>query len=222
VDPREVVVERAGVEPGMSVLDVACGAGNATIPAARAGARTTGLDPSPGLLAMAREAAADAMVEIDYVEGRVDALPFEDASFDRVLSVFGHMFAPDHVRTAAELKRVRGRGGAIAVAAWTPDGAVGRLLELVPAADPAALRWGTERHVRDLLGDGEFELREYEWSGRSADPFTHFLVEGFGALLGASDVERLTPVFRSFLESENLSDDETFRFRAEYLLAVIR
>jgi ubiquinone/menaquinone biosynthesis C-methylase UbiE len=222
MDPREAVVDRAGVEPGMSVLDVACGAGNATIPSARLGARVVGLDPSAALLEMAREAAADAMVEIDYVEGRVEDLPFDDSSFDRVLSAFGHMFAPDHERTAAEMRRVRRPGGAIAVACWTPDGAVGRLLELVPAADSGALRWGTERHVRELLGDGEVEHLEYEWTGPSADPFTHFLVEGLAPLLDARDLDELTPVFRRFLEAENLSDDDTFRFRSEYLLAVIR
>ena len=87
-------MERAGVEPGMDVLDVACGTGNATIPAAQAGARVTGLDFSPDLLEIARERSADAMVEIEWVEGDAQELPFEDASFDRVVSVFGHMFAP--------------------------------------------------------------------------------------------------------------------------------
>src|SRR5215210_7110863 len=102
----ELVVERAGVEPGMAVLDVACGTGNATLPAARAGARATGLDLSPDLLAIARERAADAMIEVEWVEGDTQHLPFEDDSFDRVLSVFGHMFAPDHEPTAGEMRRV--------------------------------------------------------------------------------------------------------------------
>ena len=97
-------VERAGVEPGMDLLDVACGTGNATIPAARDGARVKGLDFSPDLLAIARERAADAMVEVDWIEGDAQELPFEDASFDRVISTFGHMFAPDHGRTAAEMR----------------------------------------------------------------------------------------------------------------------
>src|SRR3954452_2978944 len=154
----ELVVDRAGVEPGMEVLDVACGTGNATLPAARTGARVTGLDFAPGLLEIARERAADAMVEIDFVEGDAQRLPFPDASFDRVLSTFGHMFAPDHRRTADEMKRVLRPGGAIAVACWTPEGSIGRMFrtisELVPpppGAQPAAL-WGTEDHVRELWG----------------------------------------------------------------------
>src|SRR5215210_669854 len=94
----ELVIERSGLEPGMELLDVACGTGNATIPAARAGARATGLDFSPDLLAIARERASDAMVEVDWVEGDAQELPFEGARFDRVVSTFGHMFAPDHRR----------------------------------------------------------------------------------------------------------------------------
>ena len=80
----ELVNERSGLEPGMDVLDVGCGTGNATIPAARGGARVTGLDLSPDLLAIARERASDAMVEVEWVEGDAQELPFEDASFDRV------------------------------------------------------------------------------------------------------------------------------------------
>ena len=153
----ERVVERAGVEPGMDVLDVACGSGNATLPAARAGARVTGLDVSADLIALARERCADAMVEIDWVEGDAQELPFGDAGFDRVLSTFGHMFAPDHERAAAELRRVCRPGGAIAVACWTREGSAGRMLGDLPTL------WGTEAHVRELLGDGSFAQHEVEW-----------------------------------------------------------
>src|SRR5687767_8332351 len=121
----ERCVERAGVEPGMEVLDVACGAGNATIPAARAGARVTGVDFSPELLAIARERAADALVEVDWVEADVQEMPFADSGFDRVISTFGHMFAPDHERTASEMKRVC--RGTIAICCWSPQGAIGRM-----------------------------------------------------------------------------------------------
>jgi ubiquinone/menaquinone biosynthesis C-methylase UbiE len=99
----EQCVERAGVEPGMEVLDVGCGTGNAAIPAARLGARVTGLEPWPELLAIARERAADAMVEVDWVEGDPAALPFEDGSFDVVVSI-----SPD--ASVDEMRRVcRGR-----------------------------------------------------------------------------------------------------------------
>jgi SAM-dependent methyltransferase len=226
----EICVERAGVEPGMEVLDVACGAGNATIPAARVGARVTGLDFSPDLLAIARERAADALVEVDWVEGDAQDLPFGDASFDRVLSTFGHMFAPDHERTAAEMKRVcRDR---IAICCWSPDGAVGQMSRTVadlvppPPGSSPPLLWGTEEHVRELLGDGEFERREVEWRDSSVESYARFMFESFGPLLDAQETlgERAGELREAFireLEAANLEDDGTLRFRGEYLLAVV-
>lgn len=226
----EACVERAGVEPGMEVLDVACGTGNATIPAARAGARVTGLDLSPDLLAIARERAADALVEVEWVEGDAQELPFEDARFDRVISTFGHMFAPDHERTAEEMKRVcRGR---IGICCWPPTGAIGRMsgtiAELVPPPAGAAspLLWGTEEHVRELLGEGVFERREVEWRESSVERYADFMLESFGPLLNARKVlaeraDELRGAFIGFLAAENLEDDGTLRFRGEYLLAVV-
>lgn len=230
-DAGELVVERAGVEPGMDVLDLACGTGNATIPAARKGARVTGLDFSPDLLAIARERAADAMVEVEWVEGDAQELPFPDASFDRVISTFGHMFAPDHQRTAAEMRRVCRPGGAIAVACWTPEGSIGRMFrtiaELVPpppGGGPPIL-WGTEAHIRELLGDGDFERHEIEWQDESVESYARFMLESFGPLLNAREAlaggeNELDEAFRAFLDAENLNDDGTLRFHGEYLLAV--
>src|SRR3954454_21676876 len=97
----QIVVDRAGVGPDDVVLDVACGSGNATIPAAKTGAKTTGLDITPELLEAGRKAASDAGVEIEWIEGDAQDLPFDEASFDVVTSVFGCMFAPDHRKTAA-------------------------------------------------------------------------------------------------------------------------
>ena len=216
----ETVVARAAIEPGMDVLDVACGTGNATIPAAKAGARVTGLDFAPALLAIARERAADAMVEIDFVEGDAQELPFEDASFDRVVSVFGHMFAPDQERTAAEMKRVLQPGGVIAVACWVPDGSIGRMFKVIselvppPPGGQSPLLWGTEDHVRELLGDAEFERREIEWSDESVESYAQFMLQSFGPLLNTREVlgereRELDEAFRAFLDRENLNDDGT-------------
>ena len=231
-DAGEAVLEAAGIEPGHEVLDVACGTGNATIPAAKAGARVTGLDFAPALLAIARERSADAMVEIDFVEGDAQELPFEDASFDRVVSVFGHMFAPDHERTAAEMKRVLRPGGVIAVACWVPDGSIGRMFKVTaellppPPGTPPSL-WGTEEHVRELLGDADFERRAIEWSDESVESYAQFMLQSFGPLLNARELlaereSELDDAFTAFLERENLNDDGTFRFRGEYLLATVR
>jgi SAM-dependent methyltransferase len=229
----EACVERAGVEPGMDVLDVACGTGNATIPAARAGARVTGLDFQPRLLAIARERAADAMVEIEWIEGDAQELPFADAGFDRVLSTFGHMFAPDHARTAAEMKRVTRPGGRTAVCCWTPEGAIGAMFrtiaQLVPPPPGAAspLLWGTEEHVRELLGEADFERREVEWRDDSCESYADFMLESFGPLLNARELlaeraDELRPALLSFLEEHNLERDGSLRFNGEYLLAVVQ
>ena len=111
------LVELAGAEPGMDLLDVACGTGNAAIPAAQAGARATGLDLYADMLAVARERAADYMVEVDWMEADPRELPFGDASFDRVVSVF----APGGELVIPEMRRVCRPGGAIAVATWSTD-----------------------------------------------------------------------------------------------------
>ena len=229
----ELVVDRAGVTPGNDVLDVACGTGNATIPAAKAGARVTGLDFAPALLEIAREQAADAMVEIDFVEGDAQEMPFEDARFDAVVSTFGHMFAPDHARTAAEMKRVLRPGGAIAVACWTPDGSLGRLVrtmaELVPPppGEQPPVLWGTEEHVRELWGDAKFERHEIVWTDESPESYARFMLESFGPLLNARELlaerrDELDAAYTEFLRRENQADDGTLRFAGEYLLAVVR
>lgn len=228
----ELLVEKAGIQPGMTVLDVACGSGNASIPAAKAGARVTGLDFAPGLLDIARERAADAMVEIDFVEGDAQALPFDDASFDRVVSIFGHMFAPDHERTAAAMRRVVRPGGAIAVACWTPDGSIGRMFEMIwslvpPPGTPSPLLWGTEEHVRELLGDADFEHRSIEWRDDSAESYARFMLDSFGPLLNAREAlaereDDVEAAYIDFLHAENENDDGTLRFSGEYLLTVVR
>ena len=232
LESGELVVERAGVEPGMDVLDVACGTGNASIPAARAGARVTGLDFARGLLEIARERAADAMVEIEFVEGDAQELPFEDASFDRVVSTFGHMFAPDHARAAAEMTRVLRPQGVIAVACWTPEGSIGRMsqtiAELVPPPPDAQppLLWGTEDHIRDLWGEADFERHAIEWTDESPESYARFMLDSFGPLLNARErlaerADELDEALTNFLRSENEADDGTLRFRGEYLLSVV-
>ncbi len=153
-----VVVDRVGVEAGQDLLDVATGTGNAALIAAERGARVTGLDFVPELLAQAADRAAAAGLEAEWVEGDAQSLPFPEDSFDRVTSVFGSMFAPRHSQTAAEMVRVARPGGSIAVAAWTPEGLNGELFRAIgghmPPPDPeieAPVLWGVEAHVRALF-----------------------------------------------------------------------
>jgi SAM-dependent methyltransferase len=160
------LVERVGVTEGDEVLDAACGTGNATIPAAQTGARTTGLDITPELLEGARRRAAEAGVAVEWVEGDAEALPFDDASFDVVLSTFGCMFAPDHTKAAAEIARVVRPGGRIGIAAWTPDGSIGRFFQALSAFAPPPPPgfmppplWGDRDHVMNLFDGTGVELR---------------------------------------------------------------
>jgi SAM-dependent methyltransferase len=154
------VVDAVSVQAGETVLDVATGTGNAALELARRGARVTGLDLTAELLPEAERRAAEEGLDIAFVEGDAQALPFEDDRFDRVTSVFGVMFAPDQARAAAELLRVCRPGGTIAVAAWTPDGlngqmftALGRHLPPPPDGFRPPVLWGAEDVVRELFGD---------------------------------------------------------------------
>jgi ubiquinone/menaquinone biosynthesis C-methylase UbiE len=158
-DVGELVAARAGIEPGMGVLDVACGTGNAALPAARAGGRVTGIELVPKLLEHGRTKAQAEGLEIEWVEGDAEELPFEDGSFDRVLSTFGHMFAPRHQRVADEMMRVCQKGGAIVTATWTAEGVFGAIsaasAPFMPPppeyASPPVL-WGSEEYIRQMFG----------------------------------------------------------------------
>jgi ubiquinone/menaquinone biosynthesis C-methylase UbiE len=133
--------------------------GNVAIPAAQRGARVVGLDVTPELLEHARRRAAGDGVEVEWVEGDAQDLPFEDASFDPVISTFGAMFAPDHARTAAELVRVCRPGGRIAMVTWANDGFARELFKLTgaylppppPGVQPPPL-WGVDEHITEDFG----------------------------------------------------------------------
>jgi SAM-dependent methyltransferase len=155
-----VLVEAAGVGPGQRVLDIAAGTGNASFPAAATGATVVASDLCPELLEHGRRVAAEQGVELEWREANAEALPFADNEFDTVLSCIGVMFAPHHQLAANELVRVCKPGGTIAVLSWTPEGYIGQLFATmkpyVPAPPPGVSSpplWGSEDHVRTLLGD---------------------------------------------------------------------
>lgn len=229
-------VEAANLSGAETVLDVACGAGNATIPAAKAGANVTGLDLTPELLEAGRAAAAEAGVEIEWVEGDAEQLPFEDGSFGIVMSVFGSMFAPDHKAAAAEIARVLEPGGRIAIAAWTPEGSVGKFFMTTASHMPPPpegfqppILWGTEDHVRELFeGTGvepQFEKTTVDFVGESAEAMlAEFeqklppLVAAKAALEPQGKWEALRADVLEIYESTNEAGDEGYRAPAEYLL----
>ena len=234
----ELVVARAGLEKGMTVLDVACGTGNAARPAARAGAIVTGLDLVPKLLDAGRAKAAAEGLAIEWREGDAEDLPFEDGQFDRVFSTFGHMFAPRHRRTASEMARVCRTGGTIVTATWTPEGTVGDIFKasasyMPPPPDYASppILWGREDHVREQFAGAatsfafERHVNVIEWN--SMDAWADFFMDRFGPMVTARTMlgerfaelrERVVAIWAK----ANQSTDGRVRIPQEYLVSIIR
>jgi SAM-dependent methyltransferase len=157
-------LERLAVAPDARMLDVACGAGQIAIPAARAGVRVTGIDIASNLIEQARERATAEGVEVRFDEGDAEMLPYEDAAFDLVVSLIGAMFAPRPERVAAELVRVCRPGGRIVMANWTPEGHVGQMFKIIgkhvppPPLMASPLKWGDDVTARQRLQDGVAKL----------------------------------------------------------------
>ena len=154
------LVAATGIGPGDHVLDIAAGSGNASIPAAQAGADVVASDLTPDLIETGRQAASRAGVAAALGGGRRRGLPYADAEFDAAISCVGIMFAPHHQAAADELVRVVRPGGRIGLLSWTPAGFIGQMFATMkpfappppPGAQPPPL-WGDEAHVRELLGD---------------------------------------------------------------------
>jgi SAM-dependent methyltransferase len=232
------LVDRVGVKAGDRVLDVACGTGNAALPAAQAGARVTGLDLVPDLLEAGRRKAAAAGVEIEFVEGDAEQLPFDDDSFDVVLSTFGHMFAPRHRQTADSMLRVCREGGTIATCTWPPDGVAGRIFAASAGYQPPPpdfasppILWGSEEHVREMFGAAarriEFErdVNLIEWD--SVDAFADYFMDRFGPLVTARERlgDRFGELRAKIIEiwkDANEADDGTLRLPQVYLRSIVR
>jgi ubiquinone/menaquinone biosynthesis C-methylase UbiE len=160
------IVQVLSIDPGMRVLDVACGTGGVALRAAQAGAQVVGIDISADQLAKARVAAEEAGLAIRFDESDCEQLPYGDAEFDAVPSAFGAIFAADHARTAAELARVCRPGGRLALTTWPADEwmEVGELAGRTFPSGPNASDWAEEEHVQALLGDAfDLELQTGEW-----------------------------------------------------------
>ena len=172
VEMGPAVVAAAGVGPGQRVLDVGAGTGNAALAAAAAGADVIATDITPELLAIGQRAAVERGLAVSWRHADAQDLPFDDSSFDVVLSTVGAMFAPDQRATARELLRVCRPGGTVAMGNWTPGGAAGRFFQVLgrylpaPGADdsPPPTAWGVPERVAELFGDAEVraEIRSLE------------------------------------------------------------
>jgi SAM-dependent methyltransferase len=158
------ILSRIPIDPGMRVLDVACGAGQISIPAARAGAKVTGIDIATNLVEQARARARAEHLDARFDEGDAELLPYEDSSFDLVITLIGAMFAPRPDLVAAELKRVCRPGGRIVMANWTPGGFVGKMFKthgrhVPPPPIVPPVKWGDEETVRERFGEGISHLK---------------------------------------------------------------
>ena len=186
----EMLAEAADVCAGERVLDVAAGNGNATLAAARRYADVTSTDYVPELLEKGRLRAAAEGLDVEFEVADAEALPYDVASFDVVMSTFGVMFAPDHVRAAREMLRVVRPGGRIAMANWTPEGLIGRLFRIIGAyvPPPAGLRspalWGTEAHLVSMFGpyarDIRIERKMFPFRYHSASHFVQVFRDFYG------------------------------------------
>jgi SAM-dependent methyltransferase len=233
------LVEACGIEAGMRVLDVAAGTGNASIPAAERGADVVASDLTPELLDAGRPRAAEVGVELEWVEADAENLPFEDESFDVVMSAIGAMFAPHHERVADELVRVCRPGGTVGLLSWTPEGMIGALFRTMgpfappppPGAQPPPL-WGSEAHLDDIFGD-RVDWRSRDRAVLEVTAFTEARDYGehFKARYGPTIAtlanarkdgreEEFEQALDGFCEQWNRGGDGPARFEMEYLLSV--
>lgn len=235
------LVEACEIGPGDRVLDVAAGTGNAAVEAAKAGASVVAGDLTPELFEAGRARAEAAGVELEWIEADAEALPFEDESFDVVISSIGVMFAPFHQAAADELVRVCKPGGKIALLSWTPEGMIGALFRTMgpfaptppPGAQPPPL-WGSESHLEELFGERvELESVERDTLEVTAfaepDHFGEHFKQRYGPTIAVranaekdGRAEEFDRAVSEFCAEWNRGEAGSAHFEMEYLVAVGR
>lgn len=235
----EEFVGRLDLKPGMRVLDVATGTGNLAIPAAKTGAVVTGVDIAPNLIEQATTRAEAEGVTAKFEVGDAEAMPYEDASFDVVMTMFGAMFAPRPDVTASELKRVCRSGGSIAMANWTPEAFTGQMFKTgakhvpPPPGMPSPVLWGSEDVVRERLADGISDLKLERRKIMFTYPFgPKEVVEHFRKYFGPTQKQfemldeagqaALRADLEALWEANNQATDGTTRVESEYLEVLAR
>ena len=233
----ELLAEAADVRAGEQVLDVAAGNGNATLAAARRFAQVTSTDYVPALLDKGAARAAAEGLQVTFQVADAEALPFADGSFDVVLSTFGAMFTPEHMRPAREMLRVLRSGGRVGLANWTPEGFIGQLFKVIGAyvPPPPGLKspalWGTEPHIVELFGpfaqDIRCSRRNFNFRYASAAHWIQMFRDYYGpthkafAALDAEGQAMLERDITALLERMNVGGSSTLVVPGEYLEVVI-
>lgn len=229
--------DRLAIPPGASLLDVACGAGQLTIPAAQRGIHVTGVDLAANLVEQAQRRAQSEGLPIQIDQGDVEALPYPDASFDFVLSLIGAMFAPRPELVAREMARVCRPGGKVIMGNWTPGGHVGEMFRVMakhlppPSLMPSPLLWGDEASCRErlekVLGGVQISSSLYPMEYPfSPEKVVDFFIEYYGpinrayAALGDEAGQRLRDDLIALWERNNSARDGTTLVMAEYIVAV--
>ena len=233
------LVDTLELTPETRVLDVAAGTGNASLPAAVRGAQVTASDLTPELLEAGRARAEAAGLDLAWVPADAENLPFDDGSFDVVMSAIGVMFAPHHQAAADELVRVCRPGGTIALLSWTPEGMLGELFRTMkpfmppppPGAQPPPL-WGGEEHLQGLMGGrvhfhtlerDVLEITAFERPQDYAEHFKAYYGPTIGARANAVRNERadeFDAALDAFCDTWNVGTPEQARFEKEFLVAV--
>ena len=233
----ESLAEAADVRAGERVLDVAAGNGNASLAAARRFAQVTSTDYVPHLLDKGAARARAEGLDIQFEVADAEALPFDNESFDVVLSTFGAMFTPDHGKSARELLRVVRRSGRIGMANWTPEGFIGQLFRVIgayvppPAGMQSPALWGAEPHMVELFGPQaatiECVRRHFKFRYRSPAHWIDVFRNYYGpthkvyAALDAERQARLTADITALLERLNVAGSNSLVVPSEYLEVVI-
>jgi ubiquinone/menaquinone biosynthesis C-methylase UbiE len=237
-----VLVEACGISAGQRVLDVAAGTGNTAIRAAEAGAEVIASDLTPENFEAGRREAAVRGIELEWVEGDAEALPFADDEFDVVTSSFGAMFAPHHGTVADELLRVCRPGGTVGMLTFTPEGLLADFFQAVapfmpppPSDAQPPILWGSEEHVRALFGDrvSALEMTRDVYVERAESPtaYRDLVKQTFGPVTAtyeslADDPDRLAELDRAFLDFAERSNEGPpggqAEYPYEYLLIVAR
>ena len=233
----EWLAEACDLRYDETVLDVAAGNGNATLAAARRGCVVTSTDYVCGLLERGRERARAEHFDVTFLEADAENLPYEDGSFDAVLSTFGVMFTPDQVRAAAELSRVCRPGGRIGLACWTPEGFIGQMFKVLgryaplPAGVASPLQWGTEAHLQTLFGANahaiETHTRQFNFRYRSPEHFVEIFRQWYGPVhkaFGRLEDEQANALHEELVElltRMNQAGPESLVVPSDYLEIVI-